>query len=105
MKLLMVFILVAVGLIPSFGFTNTASEIRIQYTHIHDHDESHDHDHESEKHTHELVISSAVSTFIETRSHLFFALGPSLQPFPEAKEEKMILNHYLNTIFRPPITA
>lgn len=114
-KLLMLFTMFAASLIPTSGFKDSASDIRIQYTHIHEHtDHKHDHDSDvattesddnshTEKHSHELVISSVVATFIQSKSNIAFIFTSSAKPYPKIQDDTLPLSHYLNSIFRPPI--
>ena len=107
------------SLISTSGFKASASDIHIQYTHTHEHEHEHDdHDHETnvastknddnshtEKHSHELVISAATLTFIESKNNLAFNFNLSTKSYPKTQNDKLPSSHCLHSIFRPPIEA
>lgn len=118
-KLLMLLTMITASLIPVSGFKGSSYDIRIQYTHTHEHG---DHDHEndvasatseedphseknSHEHSHELVISLSVLTFIESKNNLTLAaVNLPARSYPKIQVGKLPLSHYLNSIFRPPIS-
>ena len=109
----MIFTMFVISLIPASGFKASTSDIRIEYTHTHDH-----HEHEAnaaltdceepshtEKHSHELVISMAALTFIASKNILSFVFNQPAFGYPSIQDDKLPLSHFLNSIFRPPISA
>lgn len=118
-KLLMTSLFFLLALIPRVGLTDVGADLRIQYIHEHEHNHNHTtHEHNTEEinttaednqhcedHSHELVLSAAVSNYILVKNSLSFTSSLTNKKVYDSYEEKLPLSNNLSSIFRPPITV
>lgn len=107
-KAVMVFSFIFSSIVSSVGKTEIPTEIRVQYVHHHDsseHTTENDHESHDEKHTHELIICSVFSNFIQVSSQNMISFDQSDVSYPKIQNERLPLSGYPGSIFRPPIRS